>query len=302
MKLYNTRTLRKETINMLIDELTSFCDVAYRNMNCQKCNHPNNCPNNCGKCLDEVHFHNGNSYKRYYDCPRMINFYVCRYTHKYASEVYYLLSQSSVLNKMDKWRIISAGCGGCSDLIAFDTLARQQDKNFHYVGADINPLWKPVHDFVGSCVKENSTAKFTYSNALDLIFAVKDKFNVLMLNYIISSIYHYDRAKAEKFMRDIYDLAMCGKFARPFIIAVNDVNHTNEGRDLVNCFAQNLYNYFGGNNIFVQRYYFPYGAPFRYGRSYENYELIYPVPNKLCAGNYGIRPFCTSAQTLIELY
>ena len=143
---------------MLINELTIYCDKNYMSscagscMRYNQCNHAIMCSGGCSNCLHEIHFPEKYSDRCDYDCVKLIDFYVCRYTHKYASEILYLIERSRILNDMRTYKILSLGCGGCSDLIAFDTFAA--DKNIAYIGIDINKLWEHVHNFIqtiGTC-------------------------------------------------------------------------------------------------------------------------------------------------------
>lgn len=155
---------------MLIDKLTRFCDERFRASclgHCGKfCSNKAKCQGSCGKCLDQIHF---DYYGRKdYDCANLIDFYVCRYTHKYASEIMYLLRSSTTLNDMNSYNIISIGCGGCSDLIAFDTFAG--DINTSYLGIELNFLWHDVHSFILEYnTKPFRKIRFVYGDALDFI-------------------------------------------------------------------------------------------------------------------------------------
>lgn len=80
----------------LMETVVKFCHEEYVNSECNNCNHAVTCPGgrkgNCKNCLEEVHYPakypNG---KKDYDCIRMLQFYVCDYTAKYASEILYLM-------------------------------------------------------------------------------------------------------------------------------------------------------------------------------------------------------------------
>ena len=83
---------------MLIDELLYFCDMQYK-QNCfndkhghcgTNCSHPLQCPLSCEACLEQVHFPSKFSNGRIeYTCSNLLNYYVCKYSFKYASEIEY---------------------------------------------------------------------------------------------------------------------------------------------------------------------------------------------------------------------
>lgn len=50
----------------------------------------------------------------------MLNFYVCDYSAKYTSELLYLMRKSQALEEIDDYHVLSIGCGGCPDLMAFE--------------------------------------------------------------------------------------------------------------------------------------------------------------------------------------
>lgn len=86
---------------MLIDRVMSFCDSEYRNAHrntrCEDCLHTGDCSRNCKDCLEEIHYPSRHpNGKKFYDCPHLINFYVCDYAYKYATEIYYLC-----INRLD---------------------------------------------------------------------------------------------------------------------------------------------------------------------------------------------------------
>lgn len=110
---------------MLIDRVMSFCDSEYRNAHrntrCEDCLHTGDCSRNCKDCLEEIHYPSRHpNGKKFYDCPHLINFYVCDYAYKYATEIYYLLQKSDALAEIEHYSIFSIGCGACPDLMAFE--------------------------------------------------------------------------------------------------------------------------------------------------------------------------------------
>lgn len=75
---------------MLIYHLVSFCDEEYKKSDCFPCTAKTICEGNCGEhckeCLDGIHYHE-HQYRDEYDCERLLDYYVCRYSYKYCSEI-----------------------------------------------------------------------------------------------------------------------------------------------------------------------------------------------------------------------
>lgn len=109
----------------LFNKLTSNCYFKYFNEECISCSRNDGCHGNvCGKCkqcLIEIHFPNvNNNNKTVYDCERMLDFYVCAYSAKYASEILYIMKPSDALKQINESHVVSIGCGPCPDLMAFE--------------------------------------------------------------------------------------------------------------------------------------------------------------------------------------
>lgn len=298
---------------MLINELTLFCDKNYMS-SCaglcwkyNQCNHAIKCSGGCSNCLHEIHFPENTFDRDDYNCVKLIDFYVCRYTHKYASEMFYLIGKSRVLSGMNEYKILSLGCGGCSDLIAFDTFAT--DKNIAYIGIDINKLWVYVHKFIhkyrGSSTKRKKfIKKFGYADAVD-VMQINPQCNVLVLNYVLSSINRSTPGKTINFLRALYAFMTNQNLTRPFVFLFDDVNNTFYGRNYLDKMIYAL-QIFYGERIFIHRFYFDYknddeGNVFHYGTRHNASGLLYSLPYKLRTSQYGIREFCTSSQVLIEI-
>lgn len=107
---------------MLIYDLVSFCDEEYKNSDCFPCTAKTICKGNCGQhckeCLDDIHYHE-HQYRDEYDCERLLDYYVCRYSYKYCSEMIYALRQKDLL-RYPYFHILSLGCGGAPDLMALN--------------------------------------------------------------------------------------------------------------------------------------------------------------------------------------
>ena len=113
--------LEKGDFHMLIYDLVSFCDEEYKKSDCFPCTAKTICEGNCGEhckeCLDDIHYH-VHQYRDEYDCERLLDYYVCRYSYKYCSEMIYALRQMD-LSSYPYFHILSLGCGGAPDVMAF---------------------------------------------------------------------------------------------------------------------------------------------------------------------------------------
>lgn len=137
----------------LFESLTNYCHSLYISTVCDNCDHFASCPSvqcgNCKQCLEEIHYPNRNpNGRKDYECDRMMNFYVCDYTAKYASEMLYLMRRCEALNTIEEYHVLSLGCGACPDLIALEKFCKEssQEKRISYLGIDVNERWKPIHE------------------------------------------------------------------------------------------------------------------------------------------------------------
>lgn len=125
---------------MLIDRIMLYCDNEYQTTHsvfqCVDCKREERCSGSCKNRLEGVHYPSRHpNGKKVYDCRHLINFYVCDYTYKYTTEICRLMQKSDVLSQPSQYRAFSIGCGGCPDLMAFEsyirTINEQIPKNAH---------------------------------------------------------------------------------------------------------------------------------------------------------------------------
>lgn len=62
------------------------------------------------------------------DCTHMADFYMCKYSYRYTSEIIYALEWMPSLSSEKNLKVLSFGCGPCTDLFAIDYL-RVSGKN-----------------------------------------------------------------------------------------------------------------------------------------------------------------------------
>lgn len=298
---------------MLINEIVRYCDNEYRNADtehlCKNCNHPTKCSGSCKKCLEQVHYHSKYSNgKKDYDCKNMINFYVCDYINKYASEMLYLLRQSKKLKEIKKYNILSIGCGAAPDLMAFEQYVNEtyQPHKISYYGIDVNPLWQNIHNrikiyssdvIIKTGFKCNDAIKYFDTNQ------VKDA-NVIVLQYVISHFYNTgQKSQINRFFANLVKNVINNRsHNEPLIILINDVNSCYKGRDYFEDLVYILKdNKFEGQ--FGKRY-FDYNIK----NDFQKYGKKHPRNNTLFDFDgidldiYEPWKECSSAQMLIEIY
>ncbi len=298
---------------MLIEELTNYCDINYRRNcpteNCGCCNvsctHPITCPHNCEQCLEQIHFPSRYPNGRLdYTCNNILNFYVCKYFHKYSSEIEYALNTINSLPYKNIFNILSLGCGASPDLAAFEKYLSQNKFNIpvNYLGIDMNPLWKDKHDFLKNYFSQTSyNPEYIYTDVTEIF---KDHYtadkNVLILQYLISHFYNTGKLSAvNEFYKNLI-LNVVKKMQPNSIIIINDVNSNRRGRDLFLRFSDMLAKY-GINHIYSCRY-FEYNIQ----NEYQCYGIQYPCKDILTwpsqnLARYNPWTVCSSAQLIIEL-
>lgn len=111
---------RRRSILML-ETILSKCDERNDQHGCEKCadcSYVNYCPHDCEKCLDYIHnpaHAPAGAPERKYDCTRMANVYTCKYSCRYASEIVYAVEQLKDLSNLTDLKVLSFGCGPCTD-------------------------------------------------------------------------------------------------------------------------------------------------------------------------------------------
>lgn len=297
---------------LLIDEIVRYCHNKYISSKCNNCNHPYVCPDEscrhyCKKCLEQIHYPRRNpNGKRDYDCDRMINFYVCDYSFKYASEMLYLMRKSNALKQIDNYHVVSIGCGACPDLMALERYCSEceDSKKIRYYGIDVNIKWKPIHrrinSYPGGIIEKtnfdyfDAVAEFDEKNIRDA--------NVIVLQYIISHFYNTNQiSQIESFFSCIVNNIIAHKQeGNPLVVLINDVNSNSRGRDyflgLINKLKQ--VNFHGHVSAFYFDYHIMHEGQ-RYGSKHPDNKILYNIPAELQL--YKPWRVCSSAQLLVEV-
>lgn len=279
---------------MLLDETVDFCDQMYSSFGCNcgceggVCNHPSDrCSGSCYNCLYQVHYPDRweGKKRKVYDCPKMLYHYVCQYSYLYSTELLCAFGYEwDFIKGFPYYNILSLGCGGCADLMAFDFL-RIKKKNFmpvSYFGVDVNYLWERIHRKIYDyCGKNDIKFQALYYDAFDYFkYCDLKKCNIIVISYLISFLYNTNQIiQLKEFTTNLVENVIKHKEPNmPLLLIINDVNSCNRGR-----------NYF---QFFID-------AIQRYGLTIRKSEYKYFDTGNLCDGqkcgspyNLNSVPFC----------
>ena len=181
----------------LLEQMIEYCDQMYSNYQCDECT-GHNCSHNCKECLDDIHFHH-NRIRSKYDCKKLLYYYVCRYSYKYCSEIIYALNMIDP-SKYPYFNILSLGCGGAADLMAFD-YCTDSDDDIYYHGVDINTYWDDIHSKISE-IYPHASFKTGFDIKTDISSLSSESFNVIIIEYLISYLYSQDSTV----VIDLFDL------------------------------------------------------------------------------------------------
>ena len=64
------------------------------------------------------------------------------------------MRKSQALEEINDYHVLSIGCGGCPDLMAFERYCHEKsyDKSVSYIGIDVNEKWKPQYKLACSII------------------------------------------------------------------------------------------------------------------------------------------------------
>lgn len=291
----------------LLDTLTTYCaDQFFRYGDCLHCTHPNGkCSGSCLKCSEEVNYHRTGG-RTDYDCQKFMYYYVCRYSWKYCSEIVYALDQID-LSDYPAFNILSIGCGGTPDLMAFEEMMSAWDtRDIFYEGYDINPYWIPIHRAVEQYTLSTRgiTAKFINRDIFDVLSDGKPTArhsNVIVLEYLLSHFPPDNRTYlASVLFSQLIKVVLSNRLSNsPFLFIINDIDHYGV-RPLFDMLLNNLNN--EGYRFSYQKVHFKHrNSDYNDGSvQYFSDQNKFLIPDEIkdefnCAIN------CTSAQLIVEV-
>ena len=299
---------------MLIDEMLEYCKDDYSNKNraCTDCNHTCECPGDCSVCLYQIHYkHSEPGARHSYNCRFLSDYYVCKYSFKYTSEIIYALHQDEVsyLQDKSKLNVLSIGCGPCTDLFALDCLSNAHEYNFdklEYIGVDLLPQpWGRLHNEIKGYYANDPkfNANFCYKdikNVIPVLISQKFKFHLIIMNYLLSDFHKYGgEISVLDFLNKLvyYIVNVCPDTA----IVINDINlacSLGGGRD----YFDTLYRKLSHSGFRCCQLHFDKSNKerhFEYGVEYPSNDLLFDP--RIVNEYYSFAPYesCASAQIII---
>lgn len=233
---------------MLLDHIVNYSDGMYSAIgsNCGSnsgiCNHPSGkCSESCYECLYQVHFPSRFECKtkKLYDCPKMIYHYVCQYSYLYTTEIMWaLVAKWEFLKNFPYFHVLSLGCGGCADLMAFDYFLNKGNIKvpISYIGIDINSLWSPIHNEIKNYYTYNKEVGFNIPGYYDVFEYFNNPLpdaNVIVISYLISYLYNTNQTNMIDLLADriAQNIVLQKRKNYHLLLIINDVNSNNRGRD-----------------------------------------------------------------------
>ncbi len=222
---------------MIIDEILTKCDERQSRHicgNCDDCSYGSYCPGSCELCLDAIHnrrhAQDGAPYRKY-DCVHMADFYTCKYSCRYTSEIIYALDCLQDLAVLDNFKILSFGCGPCTDLFAIDYLHEHNRLTFNsleYRGIDYSEdVWKFVHNDIKRFETASRKIRFFYDDVCDVIHDIAKGTwvpNLVVFQYVFSDMNkHTEERKISDFI-DTFAQYFNEKVCQKTYIILNDIN------------------------------------------------------------------------------
>lgn len=217
----------------LLNMLTRYCEKQFYDCkNCPNCTHPSGkCSGGCRECSEEVNYHKLGK-RTDYDCQNFMYYYVCRYSWKYCSEMIYALRQIDH-SLYPAFNILSVGCGGAPDLMAFEQMKLSRDtRAIFYKGYDMNPYWSPIHKVIRqyTSTTQHIEAEFINKNIFEVLRSGQPAvrhYNVIVLEYLLSHFPPAERAVLANMLFDglIQNILPNRLAGSPFLFLVNDIDH-----------------------------------------------------------------------------
>jgi hypothetical protein len=194
----------------MIERLLSVCNQRYQDTNssdcCDDCTYKDYCPHDCEKCLAYIHTPNrapAGAPNRKYDCGRMADFYVCKYSCRYTSEMIYALRRLKDLSNKTTIKVLSFGCGPCTDLLALEYLRTQREYDFtnlEYRGVDYSKdVWKNIHSDIKSLTTNDIKPKFYYQDICDFISEIGKGIwipDLVTFQYFLSDLHKHSESQS----------------------------------------------------------------------------------------------------------
>lgn len=292
-------------VSGIIEDYVCFADNYFQSQTCKKdCS--SSCHNNCIICLDNQ---NHKGIAREYDCEKRCGAYLCHYIFRHIIEMYCLIR--SIKNLSESVRVLSIGCGPCSELISLEHRMSQIHQNHHidYLGVDMSDKWHPFHlELSDLMIKHNKNVSINFINK-DIVDALEnlreDSFDIVIFNYFLSDFksLNNNRTIPVRNLCSLLNEAVFSKMPENSYILINDINHDYKARDSFEVLIKAI-----DRRKIVKKYRFikPVKVLQDYTPSYTNRgdvsrKLPVCFSEKQFQDKYSPRTDCASAQVLIQL-
>lgn len=304
------RLQKRRKNDMLLYELVERCH--YRNENeitheqCGECSYGCDCPRNCLTCLEYVHFPHVAPKLRTYDCTHMADHYYCKYSFRYASEIVYGLRQFADIREKTHLKVMSVGCGPCTELAAIDYMRQTNELEFEtleFIGIDPlsdvwEPIWADIEDYFGTGIR------FLNRSILELIDVIVEQDwvpDLIIFQYVFSDMYkHNEQRDIEDFIEKLVDF-LNEQTDKSIYILANDTNLSRRysgGREFFDSLTRSM-----EEPKYIRRRHFDNrNRPnhYNYGDEYPTNALVFEDISREIQRTYDPFCSCASAQILIK--
>lgn len=178
----------------------------------------------------------------------MIYHYVCQYSYLYTTEIMWAIAtEHDFIRSFPYYNILSLGCGGCADLMAFDVFLNKGKIKvpISYIGIDINSLWSPIHDEIKHYYSDDERVRFQipeYKDVFDCFDTPLPKANIIVISYLISCLYNTDQTGSIDLLaeRISNNIVIQKERNQHLLFIINDVNSNNRGRNYFSHFEESI--------------------------------------------------------------
>lgn len=210
----------------------------------------------------------------------------------------YALRQKD-LSSYPYFYVLSLGCGGAPDLMAFEYMNYEQ--SISYIGVDKNEYWSKIHNYIKDNFK-NGIAQFR--NKIDVLtYFELHNCNVIILQYLISFFFDtIGTAGVRKWFSQLAENIVRNKSQNsPLLIIINDADSINTGRDAFPLFMEEIEKVgLTVSSEFRRRFkeHNYYERSIQYGSNQNIFES--EIPSRFIH-DYCVAKFCESAQLILEV-
>ena len=239
----------------MLQTILSKCDERYDdNCNhCIECTYGEYCPHDCEKCLDYIHNPNhapGGAPERKYDCANMADFYTCKYACRYTSELIYALRKFRDLKNQNNIKVLSFGCGPCTDLFALDYMKRNGEMSYQtieYRGIDYSrDVWHRIHRDIKLFENNDCKIRFFYADMCRIINDISQGTwtpNLIVFQYVFSDMHKHTGNVGTMNFINTFSHYYNEKVLPNTYTILNDINLGNAyggGREYFDCLCERL--------------------------------------------------------------